>query len=157
MNLETISSTLGGPAFPWLLSSRMLFNHPAKLAALGKSWTLFSPYPMTGRGSWISRCPQLAPSTKLAPMISLGASLPARLGLLALQTPGKRLGRVARLCLSLWRENENSSNLELILQMDIFSFPDLAIMLFPPTSLHTFSSTEVEKLRKMHGSLPYAG
>ena len=72
---------------------------------------------MTRRGSWISRCPQLAPSSRLAPVISVGASLPV------LQTPGKRLRRVAMLCLSHQHENENSSYAELILQMNIFQLP----------------------------------
>lgn len=65
-------------------------------------------------------------------MISTGASLLAWPGLLALQTPGKWLGRVARLCLSRWRENENSSDLELILQMDIFQFPKFGNHAFFP-------------------------
>ena len=110
----------------------MLFNHPAKFAALGKPWALFSPYPMIGRGSWISRCPQLAPHTKLAPIISMGASLLAWPELLAVQTTGKRLRHIAVLCLSHWRENENS-NLELILQMGIFfQFPELGNNAPPP-------------------------
>ena len=87
------------------------------------------PYLMTRRGSWISRCPQLAPSSRLAPVISVGAGLPV------LQTPGKRLRRVAMLCLSHQHENENSSDVELILQMNVFQLPKFGNHAVPPPPL----------------------
>ena len=106
---------------------------------------------MTRRGSWISRCPQLAPSSRLAPVISVGASLPV------LQTPGKRLRRVAMLCLSHQHENENSSDVELILQMNVFQLPRFGSHALSPSPLCAFAFTWIEKWKKMLGSHSSAG
>lgn len=70
----------------------------------------------------------------------LRGSQPASLawpGLSALQTPGKRLRHIAVLRLSHQHEDENSSNLELILQMNIFQFPKFGSPAFVVVTLVT--------------------
>lgn len=63
------------------------------------------------------------------------------------------------LCLSHRHENENSSNLELILHMNIFQFAKFGnhAFFFFPTLITCLFFQLNKKLKKMLGSHPYSG
>lgn len=134
LDLETPSlSILGGQdILPWPLSSLMPFYHPAKLTALGKSGFLI--FLSDSKKRKLDFQMPTASAKRQA-----GPSDPWERPASAPDT-WKRLRHVATCSAFPTRENENSSDVELILQMSVFQLPKFGNRSFPLPTAAAFAS-----------------